>query len=265
MQTQTQPNTTQLNSTLSLFLSLSLRVWNTRIRSQCPEPQSLRLLCWKMNLTSWSPRSETSTSSRCGGLSSSHTISSLFRTVTPVGSSRSPKASTMSSTIATISTGFSVPKPLAFPSRTLLAVASATWSPRRSTSTPSMMIALWVVLFFFFSFSFFLFCGVLDVGFGYYGEKVRILMWIFCLFLGFWTFFVNSWILILILIRRCLVLICYCFCGVIGHKNQLRVSRCSWILYWSECMDLLGFWTIRDGIFVYLNFGFFLVMKYFLQ
>ncbi|KAL6973497.1 putative UDP-arabinopyranose mutase 2 [Sarracenia purpurea var. burkii] len=42
----------------------------------------------------------------------------------------------------TTSTEFWAPKPPAFPSRTLLADASATWSPRRSTSTLSTTIAL---------------------------------------------------------------------------------------------------------------------------
>jgi len=48
----------------------------------------------------------------------------------------------MSSTTAMTSTGFWVPRPIASLSRTLHAVALATWCPRRSTSTPLMMTAL---------------------------------------------------------------------------------------------------------------------------
>ncbi|CAN1244133.1 hypothetical protein LINPERPRIM_LOCUS5952 [Linum perenne] len=51
-------------------------------------------------------------------------------------------ASTTSFTIGTTSTRFWVLRPHASPSRILLVAALAIWSPRRSTSSPLMMIAL---------------------------------------------------------------------------------------------------------------------------
>jgi hypothetical protein len=48
----------------------------------------------------------------------------------------------MSSTIGMILIGFWVPRLLASHSRILLVAALVTWSPRRSISTPLMMIAL---------------------------------------------------------------------------------------------------------------------------
>ena len=99
---------------------------------------------WKMSWTSWSQRSGTWISWRCGGHSLSLTISLLCKMETLQRSSRSLKALTMSSTTAMTSTGSLAPRPIASPSRTLHAVALATWSPKRSTSTPLMMTALWV-------------------------------------------------------------------------------------------------------------------------
>ncbi|CAN1313208.1 hypothetical protein LINPERPRIM_LOCUS28887 [Linum perenne] len=51
-------------------------------------------------------------------------------------SSRSQKGSTTNSTTGKTSTGYWVRRLLAFPSRILLAGASVSWCPRRSTSTP---------------------------------------------------------------------------------------------------------------------------------
>nr|DAD35092.1 TPA_asm: hypothetical protein HUJ06_005732 [Nelumbo nucifera] len=62
--------------------------------------------------------------------------------VIPPRPSKFLRGSISISTTATTLTGFLVPRPLAFPSRTLPAVASATWCPRRSISLPLMMTAL---------------------------------------------------------------------------------------------------------------------------
>jgi len=94
--------------------------------------------------TSWtssSRRSATSTSWRCGGPSSSRTTSSSCRTATRPRRSRCPRGSTTSSTTATTSTRSSAPGRRASPSRTPRAAASATWCPRRSTSTRSTTTA----------------------------------------------------------------------------------------------------------------------------
>lgn len=126
----------------SLLTSLSLSLW---FFCQWLPLKLLRLPqrhCWKMSLTLWSPQSGTSTSLRCGGHSFSLTISSLSKMVTLQRSSKSLKASIMNSTTATISTGFWVLKLLAFPSKTQLVVALATWCPRRSISTQLTMTAL---------------------------------------------------------------------------------------------------------------------------
>ena len=128
------------NSLLTSLTSLSL--W---FLCQWPPLKLLRLPqrhCWKMSLTLWSPQSGTSTSLRCGGHSFSLTISSLSKMVTLRRSSKSLKALIMNSTTATISTGFWVLKLLAFPSKTQLVVALATWCPRRSISTQLTMTAL---------------------------------------------------------------------------------------------------------------------------
>lgn len=105
-----------------------------------------------MNWTSWFLQYETSISWNNGDNSSNHIISSSYKMVILLKSSKSLKALTLNFITVTILTAFWVLRLLVFRSRILLVDALVLWSPRRSISLLLMMIALYVS---FFSLSFY--------------------------------------------------------------------------------------------------------------